>query len=237
MKQVSASLLMVTASIFVRESLGAAFCGAEIRWQISPQSFRSEVAMNYRENTDTFLDPDKPNGVPNPQLKAARKMRPPQLENMDEEYWLIYIRSKKLKAWKPINVVSGAETAKQLKKTMDNDLARAVGADGFAEEQMVNGLAKQIYKGKDEMIKSASEMHTDLRWAKEFEFGYKKVLDNVKFNKDPYEEFKIVNVTAFKSEEEVRNVFDEASDAATKTQETVSNVGASLKGFLGNVGR
>jgi len=190
-----------------------------------------------KEKVDRWENPDSPNGVFQPKIAQFRKQKRIQVDNLDEDYYIIYLRSKAVRKWFPINIISGQDAAKNVKKATDNVVAKTVGLDEFANQKLIDELAKQLYKSKDEVWEQAQSMHTVLKHCTSYEFGYKMIQDNDKFNEDPSGAFDSKNITAFKSEEELRSVVDDASDTLKNTQESVAKVSDNIKGFLGNFGR
>jgi len=227
--------VVIGGSLLGMALFGAAFCGADQ----PKQPLRSQVVMHggVRWKTNKWADPDRPDGVPQPRLVQFRKQKRAEVDNLDEDYYIIFARSKIIRKWHPINIISGQEAAKNIKKATDNVVAKTVGFDEFANSKLIDELAKSIYKNKDEVWEQATKFHPTLKYCTNYEFGYKLIEDNEKFNEDPGSALNGMNITAFKSEAELRSVVDDASDTLKSTQESVTKVSDNIKGFLGNFGR
>ncbi|CAL50296.1 unnamed product [Ostreococcus tauri] len=89
----------------------------------------------------------------------------------DNEQFVIYVRSKRgLKAWYPLNVVTGGSAANTLVKGLDNDMSREM-----AQKSLQQNIGKAIYKDFEAIEKVARTMPM-LKQAKEIEYGF-AVLD------------------------------------------------------------
>jgi len=51
-------------------------------------------------------------GMPNNQEIARRRVSFPSLSNMKDQYFILWVRSSKIRFWHPLNIVSGSEAAK-----------------------------------------------------------------------------------------------------------------------------
>eukprot|EP00933_Yihiella_yeosuensis_P072027 TRINITY_DN80313_c0_g1_i1.p1 TRINITY_DN80313_c0_g1~~TRINITY_DN80313_c0_g1_i1.p1 ORF type:complete len:271 (+),score=69.78 TRINITY_DN80313_c0_g1_i1:40-813(+) len=171
-------------------------------------------------------------GMPNQAEIARRKQSFPSLSNMKDTYYILWCRSAKVKQWHPFNIVSGAEAAKALKGVAENDVAKAVGADKLANYQTVKALGMSIYKNMDDVKKSVFGMHPSLKLASTLQFGYKEIKNNTIFNENPGDDLNFKRVKLIPSEEELRNVLDEAGDAVAKAGDAASQVSEKVKGFF-----
>merc|ERR1712039_631801 len=88
-------------------------------------------------------------GMPNVAEIARRKVSFPSLNNMKDQYFILWARSKKVRNWCPVNIVSGSEAAKNLKGVAKNDIAKAVGFDSLADYQVVRAIGLNLYKQID----------------------------------------------------------------------------------------
>lgn len=173
-------------------------------------------------------------GMPNVQEIERRRMQSPQVNNMKDQYFIIWIRSMKVKQWFPINIISGSEAAKTLKNVKDSSIAKAIGGDRLADYQIVRAIGMQLYKDNEDVKKQALTMHPVLKYAKEFQYGYKEIQNNTKFNDNPSDDMMLVNISIIPPEEELRNLLDDAGDAVEKAGSAVSKVGDNIKGFFGS---
>ncbi|CAK0865226.1 unnamed protein product [Prorocentrum cordatum] len=174
-------------------------------------------------------------GVPNFRAIQARKVKLPSVSNMKDQYYIIWVRSAKVKQWKPINIISGAEMLKNMKKMGENDVAKAIGVGGIADYQLVRSIGLQLYQQKDEVRKNAISMHKMLKYAKELQFGFKEIANNTEFNAQPFKFMSPKNVSLIPPEEELRNILDDAGDAVKDASTEISKVGDNIKGFFGNM--
>jgi len=227
---------LVVAFAGTLASLEGAFCGGRSQLQIETgrqiDKRAPAVTMNVRSRMY--------NKGQNPNFAAiqARKMKKPSVTNMKDQYYIIWVRSKKVKQWKAINIISGAEMMKNMKKMGENEMAKAVGVGQLANWQLVRSIGLQLYQQKDEVNKNAVEMHPMLKSANgSLEYGYKEILDNVDFNKSPYDYLKNVNISLIPPEDELRNILDDAGDAVKDAGTSISKVGDSVKGFFGGLSR
>jgi len=176
-------------------------------------------------------------GIPDSREIARRRVQFPSLNNMKDNYYIIYTRSPKIKDWQPINIISGSEAAKTLKGFKENDIAKAVGADKLADYQTVRALGMNIYQQKDEIKKQALGMHPNLRFCKEeYQWGYKEILNNTEFNENPGPFMNKVNISLIPPEEELRNVLDEIGDAAGGATKQLTQASDNIKGFFSGMG-
>jgi len=175
-------------------------------------------------------------GKPNNQEMEQRKATFPSLNNLKDQYFIIFARSPKIRRWYPINIISGNEASKTMKKMTDNDIAKAVGANRLAEGQVVKAIGMNLYKQKDEVKKSAQGMHKPLQYSAELEFGWKEISNNTKFNENPGPFMNLQNVSAIPPEEELKNIIDTAGEAIGTAGESVTKVGDNIKGFFGQLG-
>jgi len=176
-------------------------------------------------------------GVPNKQEIERRRVQTPQVNNMKDQYFIIWVRSQMVRQWHPINIISGSEAAKTLKNVKESSVAKAVGGDKLADYQIVRAIGMQLYEQKDEVKKQAVNMHPSLSYAKNFEYGYKEILNNTKFNDNPGEDMQQVNISLIPPEAELRNLLDDAGDAFKGASDGVAKVGDNIKGFLSGDGR
>merc|ERR1712100_457030 len=101
-------------------------------------------------------------------------------------YYILFVRSKKVKQWKPINIISGSEAAKTFKNIGENQVVKALGGDKLAKFNIVKAIGMNLYQKKEEVNEQALKMHPALKYANVLEYGYKEILDNAQFNEDPY---------------------------------------------------
>lgn len=172
--------------------------------------------------------------MPNQQEIQRRKMQLPSLNNMKDQYFILFVRSSKVKNWYPLNIISGSEAAKTLKNVKDNSIAQAVGGDKLANYQMERAIGMNIYGNKDEVKKQSLNMHPNLRFASELEYGYKEITNNTKFNDNPRFFMMLDNISSIPPEEELRNLLDDAGDAVKNAGDSISKVGDNIKGFFGS---
>jgi len=162
----------------------------------------------------------------------SRKGKMPSLNNMKDQYFIVYARSPKIKEWKPLNIVSGSEAMKTLKSATDNRIAKTVGADKLAEGQVVKGIGMQLYKQKDEIFDQAKQMHPGLSYTQEIQFGFKEIKNNTQFNDNPGSFMDMRGIELIPPEEELRNLLDAAGEAVEEAQVQVGKVGDQVKGFF-----
>lgn len=216
-------LLCLTAAVMVS---GVAFVsgrpsGKPAGLQVREEQRSSRVAMQYNRFKG------------NQRARKAFNTPPPQVQNLKDQYIVLFIRSSKIKRWCPLNIISGSDAIKNLKSFTDNDFAKALGGDKLADWQMARAIGMTLYKQQDEVKKQAKKMHPELNYAKEFEFGFKEIMDNAKFNKNPSDLMINANVTVLPPEEELRNLLDDAGDAVANAGDTFTKASDNLKGFLG----
>jgi len=204
----------------------AAFCGGTgCSLRPGDVDVAGGVAMNLKSRTWS-------QGIPNKGMMMQKKFQMPSVSNMKDSYYVLWVRSKKVKQWKAINIVSGTEAQKGLKDATDNDLAKAVGADKLADSQIVRALGMNIYGQKEEVTKQAIQMHPSLKFASELQFGYKEIQNNTAFNEKPDELMNTLNISVIPPEEELKNIIDKAGETINATATSVSKVGDNIKGFL-----
>jgi len=175
-------------------------------------------------------------GMPNNQEIARRRVSFPSLSNMKDQYFILWVRSSKIRFWHPLNIVSGSEAAKNLKNLANSDVAKAVGGDKLADYQVVKAIGMNLYKDKENVQKQALQMHPKLNWAKDLEYGYKEISNNTEFNKNPGPFLSLVNISAIPPEDELRNLLDDAGDAIGDAGTKISKVGDNVKGFFSGIG-
>eukprot|EP00437_Effrenium_voratum_P040900 CAMPEP_0181472090 /NCGR_PEP_ID=MMETSP1110-20121109/39416_1 /TAXON_ID=174948 /ORGANISM="Symbiodinium sp., Strain CCMP421" /LENGTH=180 /DNA_ID=CAMNT_0023597139 /DNA_START=99 /DNA_END=641 /DNA_ORIENTATION=- len=176
-------------------------------------------------------------GRPNKQMIKARKMQMPSLNNLKDQYFIIYCRSPSIKQWCPMNIVSGSEALKSLKGATDNQIAKTIGADKFAEGQIVKAVGMNLYKQRDEITEQAKKMHKGLRYTENLQFGYKEIMNNTIFNDNPGQFLDMTGIVLIPPEEELRNLLDAAGETLGEAGEQISKVGDNVKGFFGGAGR
>jgi hypothetical protein len=85
----------------------------------------------------------------------------------DNEQFVIYVRSKRgIKAWYPLNVVTGGSAANTLVKGLDNDMSKSM-----ALKSLSQNIGKAIYRDFDAIEQVARSMPM-LKQAKEIEYGF-----------------------------------------------------------------
>jgi len=174
-------------------------------------------------------------GMPNVQEIARRRIKFPSLNNLKDQYFIIFSRSKKVKNWFPINIISGSEASKSLKSATDNDIAKGVGLNKLADFQIVKAIGMNIYKQADEVKKNAIQMHPRLAYADDLEYGFKEIANNTRFNENPGPYMALKEIRMVPAEAELRNILDEAGDAASNIGDNVGKVGDNIKGFFGSL--
>jgi len=98
-------------------------------------------------------------------MQAVEQFMPPI--DPDNEQFVIYVRSKRgLKAWYPLNVVTGGSAANTLVKGLDNDMSKEM-----AKKSLSQNIGKAIYKDLEAIEKVARTMPM-LKQAKEIEYGF-----------------------------------------------------------------
>lgn len=177
------------------------------------------------------------NGIPDKAEIARRRVTFPSLNNMKDQYFILWIRSQRVKYWFPINIISGSEAAKNLKGFKENDVAKAVGADRLADYQLVRAIGMNIYGQADEVNKQALQMHPRLKYAKVLQYGYKEIPNNTEFNENPSKFLGLENISTIPPEAELRNVLDDAGDAVSRAGSTITKASDNIKGFLSGFGR
>lgn len=171
-------------------------------------------------------------------IMQACKQQPkfPALQNMKDQYFILWVRSKRIKSWFPLNIISGTEAAKTLKSVKENAVAKAIGGDKLADFQIVKALGMSVYKQADEVKKQALQMHPKLNYARELQYGFKEIMNNTEFNDNPQPFMKIANISVIPPEEELRNILDDAGDYAREAGDKLSTVGDNVKGFFSGFG-
>jgi len=167
---------------------------------------------------------------------ASFKAKMPSVQNLKDQYFILFVRSVKVNMWYPINIVSGTEAAKGLQGVKENAVAKAVGIDRLLDNQVIRTLGSSIYKQKDEVIKQARSFHKALKGTDDYMWGYKEIMNNTKFNEKPTELYEMNGILIIPPEEELRNILDTVADASKTTSEAVAKVGDGIKGFLGGLG-
>lgn len=203
-----------------------AFCGGNLPQLNTPPVVDSKVTRGLRSGLWQ-------GGSPNVGEIARRKMQMPSVNNMKDTYYIIWARSTVVRYWHPINIISGAEAMKNLKGAKENDVAKAVGVDKIADWQIVRSIGMQLYEQKDEVKKNAVKMHPNLKFAKELSFGFKEITNNTKFNDNPGKFMTFRNIQKIPPEKELRNLLDDAGDAAKDVGGNIAKVGDNIKGFFG----
>eukprot|EP00439_Symbiodinium_sp_Y106_P081571 s1194_g20.t1 len=191
--------------------LGAAFVGSASPTLREAPDVESSVTMGTRARMWQA-------GRPNKAMIRSRKGKMPSLNNMKDQYFIVYARSPKIKEWKPLNIVSGSEAMKTLKSATDNRIAKTVGADKLAEGQVVKGIGMQLYKQKDEIFDQAKQMHPGLSYTQEIQFGFKEIKNNTQFNDNPGSFMDMRGIELIPPEEELRNLLDAAGEAVEEAQ-------------------
>lgn len=171
-------------------------------------------------------------GRPNPMEIMRRRQQNPQLNNLRDMYYILFCRSKKVKQWKPINIISGSEAAKTFKNIGENEVVKALGGDKLAKFNIVKAIGMQLYQKKDEVNEQACKMHPMLKYTAEIEYGYKEIRDNNEFNDEPYKFLQNENVSLVPPEAELRNLIDDAVEAGSGAGENIAKVGDNIKGFF-----
>lgn len=228
-----ATLTLVLLSVVVpTDSSADAFCGSTGTpcLRASSLDMAGGVAMEVKSGRWSA-------GMPNVGEISRRKVTMPSLQNLKDQYFIVWVRSKMIKQWYPFNIISGAEAAKQLKSVAKNDIAKAVGVDKLADFQVVKAIGMSLYKQKDEVKKQALKMHPSLQYAAEVEYGYKEILNNTEFNKNPNPFMQSVNISKIPPEDELRNLLDDAADAAGKVGESITKASDNVKGFFSGFSR
>merc|ERR1719265_1799996 len=136
----------------------------------------------------------------------ARKVQMPSLNNMKDQYFVLFVRSIKVRSWYPLNIISGADAIKTLKGLKDNAFAKALGGDRLADYQMKRAIGMNIYGNEDNVKKEALKMHTNLKYASALEYGFKEITNNTEFNENCRPWMLPNNVTNVPPEEELRNL-------------------------------
>eukprot|EP00930_Biecheleria_cincta_P048843 TRINITY_DN340_c0_g1_i1.p1 TRINITY_DN340_c0_g1~~TRINITY_DN340_c0_g1_i1.p1 ORF type:complete len:268 (-),score=47.79 TRINITY_DN340_c0_g1_i1:81-839(-) len=232
LRGVSAVFLALGVAVALTDAtslLSSAFCSGssahKSKFRVVPD-IESAVSMGIRSRRWS-------GGRPNMAEINREKMQSPSLNNVKDQYFILYARSPKIKHWYAINIVSGSEAAKNLKGATNNDLAKAVGVDKLAQGQVVKALGMSMYKQNDEVMKNAREMHPPLNYASKLQYGYKEILNNTEFNKNPVPFLQLTNISLIPPEEELRNILDDAGDKLSEAGTNLAKVGDNVKGFLG----
>lgn len=208
-------------------ALGHAFCGTALPSVQELPDMEGCITMGTRSRMWTA-------GRPNKAMIKARGARMPSLNNLKDQYFIIYARSPIVKQWCPMNIVSGSEALKTLKGATDNQIAKTLGADKFAEGQIVKAVGMNLYKQRDEITDQAKQMHKGLRFSGDLQFGYKEIMNNTIFNENPGQFMDMSGITLIPPEEELRNLLDAAGETIGEATEKVSKVGDNIKGFFGS---
>jgi len=155
----------------------------------------------------------------------------PTVPNLKGQYFVIQIRSKTTKVWYPLNVIDGKDAAQFLKNVEESDIAKAVGADKLAKSQEVKAIGGSLYSQKAEIFDQAKKMYSALKYTKDedFQFGYKEVADNEKFNDDPMMDMSARGVSVIPPEEDLRDIRDDIGDAASAAQTGISKISDNVK--------
>jgi len=175
-------------------------------------------------------------GRPNLGEIARRKMQFPSLNNLKDQYFILWVRSQKVKQWYPLNIISGSEAAKNLKNVGQNEVAKAVGINRLADYQVVRAIGMNLYKQEDEAKKQALNMHKQLQHAKELQWGYKEILNNTQFNDNPSKFLQMTNISMIPPEKELRNLLDDAGDAIGNAGTSITEASDNIKGFFSGIG-
>lgn len=194
-----------------------------------------KVAAHPREESLVIVGSRKLGTIPGrrQEYEMSRQKRP-RVDNLKDQYFIIFIRSQKVKQWYPINIISGSDAAKALKGLKENQVTNALGGGRLADYQILRAVGMSVYQQKDEVMKQSVTMHPQLKHAKEVSFGFKEISDNEQFNEDPRPSLQLTNITIIPPESELRNLLDDAGEALQKTGEKVSQIGDNVKGFFGN---
>lgn len=180
------------------------------------------------------------NGRENPyeqQRQEMLKNPKPEINNMKDQHYILFVRSMKVKEWLPLNIISGSELVKTMKGVKDNDIAKTIGADKIADGQIIKAIGMSIYNNADDAKKQAIKVHEKLKSAKVLQFGFREISNNAKFNEDPWPFAKPRNVTLIPPEAELKNVMDKAAESMTNMSKGLTTVGDSIKNlFTTNAG-
>mmetsp|Transcript_11207 Transcript_11207/g.50860 ORF Transcript_11207/g.50860 Transcript_11207/m.50860 type:complete len:214 (-) Transcript_11207:1528-2169(-) len=160
--------------------------------------------------------------------RAGKSQRPggqPSMEQFmppvdpDNEQFVIYVRSKKgMRAWYPLNVVTGGSTANTLVKGLDSNLSR-----DMAKKSLTNNIGQAIYKDADQLQEMCRRMPM-LKAAQELEYGF-MILDK----KNPSSMFKPPADKVFIIPPE-----EETQMPAQKMTEGLQSAANAVKSILGN---
>jgi len=144
-------------------------------------------------------------GGPSSQMQQQVEQFMPPIDP-DNEQFVIYVRSKRgIKAWYPLNVVTGGSAANTLVKGLDSSISKEM-----AQKSLAQNIGKAIYQDMDAIEKVARSMPM-LKQAKEIEYGF-GVLDK----ENPRSMFSpsADKVWLIPSEEECETPADKMSQAA-----------------------
>ena len=137
----------------------------------------------------------------------------------DNEQFVIYVRSKKgMRAWYPLNVVTGGSTANTLVKGLDSNLSR-----DMAKKSLTNNIGQAIYKDADQ-LQEMCRRRPMLKAAQELEYGF-MILDK----KNPSSMFKPPADKVFIIPPE-----EETQMPAQKMTEGLQSAANAVKSILGN---
>lgn len=184
--------------------------------------------MHYKSRTRNS------DGSPNMKLMSSMKISKPTVNNMKDQYFILWARSSKVKNWHPINIVSGSEAAKTMKNVGNSAIGKALGGDKLARDQLVKALGMNLYAKREEVETEAKKMHPSLKYAQTIQFGFKEILNNTKFNEAPFDFLFTTNVSLIPPEEELRNLVDDAGEVISEAGSKISEVGDTIKGFFGS---
>jgi hypothetical protein len=100
-------------------------------------------------------------------LTPARRQAPP-LPAVDPEnaQLVIFVRSKVLKRWMPLNVLNGGSQANGLVKGMELELTKEASTSTLKRE-----VARMIYKERAQMEDTVRKSFPPMKFVKEFEYG------------------------------------------------------------------
>ncbi|XP_002961342.2 protein HHL1, chloroplastic [Selaginella moellendorffii] len=185
----------------------------------SPAMDRVAMASSERSLQVLTIEASKRKG-PMRRMQQQQQMQQRSLPKVpaaedDNPRFVIFIRSKNVPLWYPLNIVSGGNAAKFMVGVTKNEWGKKIYGNS-----LTNNIGAAVYKDEEKIIASVVKTYPTLKTAKEFQFGY-KLVDEEKAN----EALRPVDVTLIPPKEDLKPITEKVTDFVGKG---VDNLKSSL---------
>lgn len=92
----------------------------------------------------------------------------PELKEEDGPQYMVFVKSTNVPIWYPVTMMSGRPQNELVEKAIETDLGKKLYVG-----QLEKSMAESIYKDLDEVKETLLKQYSELKFAKELEFGYK----------------------------------------------------------------